>query len=153
LINFFFTGAKYVVESTGVFTTIDKCQPHIQAGAKKVIITASSTDAPMFVMGVNEDKYTGKETVLSIASCTTNCVALLAKIVHEKFGIIEALMTTVHSYFPIQKTVDEPSNKVLIKLIKKLFLFLFYFDRVGEMDVEQHKILFHHQLVPLKMYV
>ncbi|CAF0867969.1 unnamed protein product [Rotaria sp. Silwood1] len=104
-------GAEYVVESTGVFTTIDKCQPHLQAGAKKVIITAPSADAPMFVMGVNEDKYTGKETVLSNASCTTNCLAPLAKVVHEKFGILEALMTTVHSYTATQKTVDGPSNK------------------------------------------
>jgi len=104
-------GAEYVVESTGVFTTVDKCQPHLQAGAKKVVITAPSADAPMFVMGVNEDKYTGKETVLSNASCTTNCLAPLAKVVHEKFGIVEALMTTVHSYTATQKTVDGPSNK------------------------------------------
>jgi len=104
-------GAEYVVESTGVFTTVDKCQPHIQAGAKKVIITAPSADAPMFVMGVNEDKYTGKETVISNASCTTNCLAPLAKVIHEKFGIVEALMTTVHSYTATQKTVDGPSNK------------------------------------------
>lgn len=104
-------GAEYVVESTGVFTTVEKCQPHIQAGAKKVIITAPSADAPMFVMGVNEDKYTGKETVISNASCTTNCLAPLAKVIHEKFGIVEALMTTVHSYTATQKTVDGPSNK------------------------------------------
>jgi len=104
-------GAEYVVESTGVFTTVEKCQPHIQAGAKKVIITAPSADAPMFVMGVNEDKYTGKETVLSNASCTTNCLAPLAKVIHEKFGIVEALMTTVHSYTATQKTVDGPSHK------------------------------------------
>lgn len=104
-------GAEYVVESTGVFTTVEKCQPHIHAGAKKVIITAPSADAPMFVMGVNEDKYTGKETVLSNASCTTNCLAPLAKVIHEKFGIVEALMTTVHSYTATQKTVDGPSHK------------------------------------------
>jgi len=104
-------GAEYVVESTGVFTTVEKCQPHIQAGAKKVIITAPSADAPMFVIGVNEDKYTGKETVISNASCTTNCLAPLAKVIHEKFGIVEALMTTVHSYTATQKTVDGPSNK------------------------------------------
>jgi glyceraldehyde 3-phosphate dehydrogenase len=112
LINFFFKGVEYVVESTGVFTTIDKCQSYLQAGAKKVIIAAPSTDAPMFIMGVNEDKYTGKETVLSIASCTTNCLAPLVKVIHEKFGITEALMTTVHSYTPIQKIIDGPSNKV-----------------------------------------
>jgi len=104
-------GAEYVVESTGVFTTTEKCQPHIQAGAKKVIITAPSADAPMFVMGVNEEKYTGKETVVSNASCTTNCLAPLAKIIHEKYGILEALMTTVHSYTATQKTVDGPSHK------------------------------------------
>lgn len=104
-------GAEYVVESTGVFTTVDKCQPHLQAGAKKVVITAPSADAPMFVMGVNEDKYTGSEAVVSNASCTTNCLAPLAKVIHEKFGIVEALMTTVHSYTATQKTVDGPSNK------------------------------------------
>jgi glyceraldehyde 3-phosphate dehydrogenase len=104
-------GAEYIVESTGVFTTVEKCQPHIQAGAKKVIITAPSADAPMFVIGVNEDKYTGKETVISNASCTTNCLAPLAKVVHEKFGIVEALMTTIHSYTATQKTVDGPSHK------------------------------------------
>lgn len=104
-------GVEYVVESTGVFTTIDKCQPHLKAGAKKVIITAPSADAPMFVMGVNEHTYKGTETVLSNASCTTNCLAPLAKVIHEKFGIVEALMTTVHSYTATQKTVDGPSNK------------------------------------------
>jgi glyceraldehyde 3-phosphate dehydrogenase len=104
-------GAEYIVESTGVFTTVDKCQPHLTAGAKKVIITAPSADAPMFVMGVNEETYTGKETVLSNASCTTNCLAPLAKIIHERFGIVEALMTTVHSYTATQKTVDGPSHK------------------------------------------
>jgi glyceraldehyde 3-phosphate dehydrogenase len=104
-------GAEYVVESTGVFTTAEKCQSHLHSGAKKVIITAPSADAPMFVMGVNEDKYTGKETVVSNASCTTNCLAPLAKVIHENFGIVEALMTTVHSYTATQKTVDGPSHK------------------------------------------
>ncbi|CAF1129603.1 unnamed protein product [Rotaria sordida] len=104
-------GVEYIVESTGVFTTIDECQPYLQAGAKKVIITAPSTDAPMFVMGVNEDKYTGKEAVLSNASCTTNCLAPLVKVIHEKFGVIETLMTTVYSYTSAQKTVDKLSNK------------------------------------------
>ena len=94
-----------------MFTTIDKCQPHLKAGAKKVVITAPSADAPMFVVGVNEDKYTGSETVLSNASCTTNCLAPLAKVINDKFGIVEALMTTVHSYTATQKTVDGPSNK------------------------------------------
>ena len=105
------SGVDYVVESTGVFTTIDKCQPHLKAGAKKVVITAPSADAPMLVVGVNEDKYTGSETVLSNASCTTNCLAPLAKVINDKFGIVEALMTTVHSYTATQKTVDGPSNK------------------------------------------
>ena len=105
-------GIDYIVESTGVFTTIDKCQAHIQGGAKKVVITAPSADAPMYVMGVNEDKYTSKDTIVSNASCTTNCLAPLAKIIHEKYGIVEGLMTTVHSYTATQKTVDGPSNKV-----------------------------------------
>ncbi|CAF3839727.1 unnamed protein product [Rotaria sordida] len=85
---------EYIVEATGIFTTIDKCQSYLQAGAKKVIIAAPSTDAPMFIIEVNEEKYTGKETVLSNASCTTNCLAPLVKVIHEKFGIIEGLMTT-----------------------------------------------------------
>ncbi len=117
----FFKDAEYIVESTGVFTTIDKCQSNLQAGAKKVIFAVPSTDAPMFVMGVNEDKYTGKETVISNASCTTNCLVPLAKFIHEKFGIIEALMTTIHSYSPIQKILDESLNKVLNKTRKKIF--------------------------------
>jgi len=119
----FFEDVEYVVESTGVFKTLDKCQPHIEAGAKRVIITALSADAPMFVMEVNEDKYTGKETVLSNASCTTKCLAPLAKVIHEKFGIVEALMTTVHSYTATQKIVDGPSDKVLNKIRKKVFYF------------------------------
>jgi glyceraldehyde-3-phosphate dehydrogenase/erythrose-4-phosphate dehydrogenase len=94
----FFKDAEYIVESTGVFTTVDKCQSHSQASAQKFINTAPLADAPMFVREVNEDKYTEKETVLSNASCTTNCLAPLAKIIYEKFGIIGALMTTVNSY-------------------------------------------------------
>jgi len=104
-------GADYVIESTGIFLDVAKCQAHIQGGAKKVCITAPSPDAPMFVMGCNEDKYDPKITVFSNASCTTNCLAPLAKIIHENYGMVEGLMTTVHSVTATQKTVDGPSGK------------------------------------------
>jgi len=104
------TGADYVCESTGVFTGKDKAGLHISGGCKKVIISAPSGDAPMFVMGVNNTEYTSAETVVSNASCTTNCLAPLAKVIHNKFGIVEGLMTTVHAMTANQLTVDGPSR-------------------------------------------
>ncbi|MDI5896413.1 type I glyceraldehyde-3-phosphate dehydrogenase, partial [Flavobacterium sp. LB1P51] len=104
-------GVDYVIDSTGVFKELDTAQKHIDAGAKKVLITAPSSTAPMFVVGVNEDKYTPDLNIISNASCTTNCLAPLAKIINDKFGIEEGLMTTVHSITATQKTVDGPSHK------------------------------------------
>ena len=104
-------GAEIVAECTGIFTTLEKAQLHIDGGAKKVVISAPSADAPMFVMGVNHNDATSSDMIVSNASCTTNCLAPLAKVLNDNFGIAEALMTTVHAVTATQMTVDGPSRK------------------------------------------
>ena len=104
-------GVDYVVESTGVFTTLDKAKVHLAGGAKKVVISAPSADAPMYVIGCNEDKIDPSHTIVSNASCTTNCLGPLIKVINDNFGVEEALMSTIHAYTATQKTVDGPSKK------------------------------------------
>lgn len=104
-------GVEVVADCTGIFTTLEKAQSHITGGAKKVVISAPSADAPMFVMGVNHNDVKPTDTIVSNASCTTNCLAPLAKVIHDNFGISEALMTTVHATTATQLTVDGPSRK------------------------------------------
>lgn len=104
-------GAEIVADCTGIFTTLESAQGHIKGGAKKVVISAPSADAPMFVMGVNNTKMTAADTIVSNASCTTNCLAPVAKILHDHFGIVEGLMTTIHATTATQLTVDGPSRK------------------------------------------
>jgi len=103
--------AEVVLDCTGIFTNLEGAQKHITAGAKKVAISAPSADAPMFVMGVNHKQITAADTIVSNASCTTNCLAPLAKVINDKFGIVEGLMTTVHAATATQFTVDGPSRK------------------------------------------
>ncbi|MFI3263064.1 MAG: type I glyceraldehyde-3-phosphate dehydrogenase [Rikenellaceae bacterium] len=102
--------AEYVVESTGLFLSVEKASAHVAAGAKRVVVSAPSPDAPMFVMGVNNTEYAGQD-IVSNASCTTNCLAPIAKVINDNFGIVEGLMTTVHATTATQKTVDGPSVK------------------------------------------
>ncbi|MDA0176548.1 MULTISPECIES: type I glyceraldehyde-3-phosphate dehydrogenase [Mesoflavibacter] len=104
-------GVDVVAECTGIFTTLETADYHLQAGAKKVVISAPSKDAPMFVMGVNDNKLTAADNIVSNASCTTNCLAPIAKVIDENFGIEEALMTTIHAATSTQYTVDSPSRK------------------------------------------
>mgnify|MGYP000091355535 CR=1 FL=1 len=104
-------GADYVMECTGIFKSLEQANRHIKGGAKKVVISAPSPDAPMFVMGVNNDKLTAEDTIFSNASCTTNCLAPIVKVLNDNFGVEEGLMTTVHATTATQKTVDGPSAK------------------------------------------
>ena len=104
-------GVDVVAECTGIFTTLETAQAHINGGAKKVVISSPSADAPMFVMGVNHDKATASNVIVSNASCTTNCLAPLVKVLHDNFGIVEGLMTTIHATTATQLTVDGPSRK------------------------------------------
>ncbi len=104
-------GVDVVAECTGIFTTLETAQSHINGGAKKVVISAPSADAPMFVMGVNHESAKASDTIVSNASCTTNCLAPLAKVINDHFGIVEALMTTIHATTATQLTVDGPSRK------------------------------------------
>ena len=103
--------AEYVMECTGIFKSLEQANRHIIGGAKKVVISAPSPDAPMFVMGVNNDKLTAEDTIFSNASCTTNCLAPIVKVLNDNFGVQEGLMTTVHATTATQKTVDGPSAK------------------------------------------
>ena len=110
-INWASCGAEYIADATGVFTSVEGASKHFVGGAKKVVITAPSADARMFVMGVNQNEYTSDMKVISNASCTTNCLAPLAKVINDNFGIVSGLMTTVHATTATQKTVDGPSKK------------------------------------------
>lgn len=104
-------GASMIIDCTGIFKDIDSASAHLKAGAKKVVLSAPSKTAPMFVMGVNHNKIKSTDTVISAASCTTNCLAPMAKIINDEYGIVEALMTTIHAVTASQSTVDQPSKK------------------------------------------